>query len=77
MISGSLKVPMGTSQKPVQKYQDEINKVLKKDPDINSFLTITGIYPGADQSLGTLAIMLKPINFSEISEESLIKTFTN
>ena len=64
-IFGSVKVPVGTSDKPIEKYQDEINKVLKKNPNIKNFFTISGIYMGADKSLGSLAIMLKPENERE------------
>ena len=59
-ILGSFQVPLGTAEKPIIKYQDTLNEVLSKNPNIDNFVTISGIYSGADQSLGSLAIMLKP-----------------
>jgi hydrophobic/amphiphilic exporter-1 (mainly G- bacteria), HAE1 family len=64
-IFGSIKVPVGTADKPIEKYQDKINEVLKDNPNIKDFFTITGIYAGADKSMGSLAIMLKPENQRE------------
>lgn len=59
-IHGQFMVPLGTSTEQVQKYQKKINQALLSDPRVERVLTVSGLYPGADQSTGPLVVVLKP-----------------
>jgi len=58
-IMGGIQVPLGTSTKKVQRYQDAIDRIVLADPAVDHFVTITGGTPGADQSTGFLFCNLK------------------
>lgn len=61
-ISGGILVPLGTSTAKVQKYQDMIDKAVLTEPAVDRFITVTGLYPGADQSTGFYFSRLKPMD---------------
>ncbi len=58
LIQGGILVPLGTPSKMMQKFQNEIDKVLESDKNIDHFVTATGLAPGADQSTGIMWIIL-------------------
>jgi hydrophobic/amphiphilic exporter-1 (mainly G- bacteria), HAE1 family len=58
MIQGGILVPLGTPSRMMQKFQNDINKVLESDKNIKHFVTATGLAPGADQSGGFMFINL-------------------
>jgi hydrophobic/amphiphilic exporter-1 (mainly G- bacteria), HAE1 family len=60
VIKGCLVTPIGTSTKEMRKYQDSIDNVIKKDSNIEHFITITGETQGADQSKGSIFLFTKP-----------------
>ncbi len=57
-ITGTFQLPLGTSDNVMQEYQKELNAKLKNNPLIKNFMTITGIYTGADQATGNIIINL-------------------
>lgn len=59
-VNGGILVPLGTSTKKVQQYQNSIDRIVMDDPAVDRFVTITGGSPGADQSTGFLFCVLKP-----------------
>ncbi len=58
-IFGSIQVPVGVSSERAQQFQNAVDDILKKDKNVAKFFTITGMYPGADQSNGLMTIILK------------------
>ena len=65
IIRGEFVAPLGTSTTEIKKYQESLNNVLKKDPNILHFITMTGESPDADQSTGSVTLFLKPENERE------------
>jgi len=59
-VMGALVTPLGTSTKQMQVFQDNVNKVLQNDPNVNRLVSVTGLQPGADQSNGIFFSVLKP-----------------
>lgn len=62
VITGGMLTPLGTSTKQMRKFQMMTSKILREDPAVDHFITVTGTQPGADQTTGFVVIMLKPIN---------------
>ncbi|MCP4178497.1 MAG: efflux RND transporter permease subunit [bacterium] len=60
VIKGQFITPLGTSTTEIRKYQESINGILKKDPNISHFITISGESSGGDQSRGSIFIFTKP-----------------
>ncbi|OGV48256.1 MAG: hypothetical protein A2X49_07190, partial [Lentisphaerae bacterium GWF2_52_8] len=58
LLIGGIIVPLDTSSKKMQAFQDEINQKLLVDPNVDYFLTVTGSNPGADQSMGFMVVRL-------------------
>ena len=71
-IRGGILVPLGTSTKKVLAYQREIDQVVMNDPAVDRFVTITGMYPGADQSTGILFCNLKPRNNRTVTIQQVV-----
>jgi len=71
-IRGGILVPLGTSTKKVQLYQDSINRIVLDDPAVDRFVTITGGSPGADQSTGFLFCVLKPEEERKVSIQQVV-----
>ena len=61
-IMSQIMTPLGTSTKQMKHYQDKINNVLQNDPNVERFVTVTGLNPGADQSTGISYTVLKKRN---------------
>ncbi|MDD5072300.1 MAG: efflux RND transporter permease subunit [Candidatus Omnitrophica bacterium] len=61
-IFSMMQTPLGTSTKQMRQYQDKINNVLQNDPNVDRFVTVTGLSPGADQSTGIAYTVLKERN---------------
>lgn len=59
-IIGAFLTPLGTSTEQMQKYQKEIDSILMRQPYIKQFFTVTGSTPGADQTQGSVVIILQP-----------------
>jgi HAE1 family hydrophobic/amphiphilic exporter-1 len=58
-LFGTVLSPLGTSSEQARMFQDEINEIIRNDPNVERLLSITGEYPGADQSGGMFVIVLK------------------
>lgn len=58
-LFGTLLAPLGTSSEQARLFQDEVNDIILKDPNVERMLSITGEWPGADQSGGMFVIVLK------------------
>lgn len=61
-IMSQIMTPLGTSTKQMRHYQNKINNVLQNDPNVDKFVTVTGLSPGADQSTGISYTVLKERN---------------
>jgi HAE1 family hydrophobic/amphiphilic exporter-1 len=59
-IFGAMIMPQGSSTEQIQAYQAKVTAVVKKDPNVAKVGSVTGIMPGADQSMGFIFIRLKP-----------------
>ena len=70
-IMSQIMTPLGTSTKQMRHYQDKINNVLQNDHNVERFVTVTGLNPGADQSTGISYIVLKERNKRKPMEEAV------
>ena len=61
-IFSQMMTPLGTSTKQMRHYQDKINNILQNDPNVDRFVTVTGLNAGADQSTGIFYTVLKERN---------------
>ncbi len=59
-IFGAMIMPQGASTEQMQAYQAKVTAVVKKDPNVLKVGSVTGMMPGADQSMGFVFIRLKP-----------------
>lgn len=59
-VQGALMVPLGTSTVKMKEFQNKVNKIIQEDPNVEKFVTVTGLQPGADQSTGQMFAVLKP-----------------
>ena len=59
-IFGAMIMPQGASTEQMQAYQAKVTAVVKKDPNVLKCGSVTGMMPGADQSMGFVFIRLKP-----------------
>jgi len=57
---GQMVFPLGVSHVQTAKFQKYVNSILKSDPYVTEFFTMTGMSTGADQSTGMVRITLKP-----------------
>ncbi len=71
-IMGGLQAPLGISTKKIQQFQSSIDQVVLKDPAVDRFVTITGFYPGADQSTGYLFCVLKPAHERKVTIQEVV-----
>ncbi len=74
-IMGMINVPLGTSTEQVQKYQNQINKIIHEDPRVDRLVTATGLQPGADQSTGIFFTVLKPLEERKESIQKITQDF--
>ncbi|MDD4879732.1 MAG: efflux RND transporter permease subunit [Candidatus Omnitrophica bacterium] len=61
-IFSMMQTPLGTSTKQMRQYQDKVNNVFQNDPNVDRFVTVTGLNAGADQSTGISYTVLKERN---------------
>jgi len=59
-IMGAMLMPQGASTEQMRTYQTKIAAVVRQDPNVFECGNVTGIMPGADQSMGFVFIRLKP-----------------
>jgi HAE1 family hydrophobic/amphiphilic exporter-1 len=59
-IRGAMIMPQGTSTAQIRAYQSKVAAIVREDPDVSQLGNVTGIQPGADQSMGFVFIRLKP-----------------
>ena len=59
-ILGAMLMPQGASTEQMQAYQTKVAAVIRQDPNVLQFGSVTGLQPGADQSMGITFIRLKP-----------------
>lgn len=60
-IIGQMVLPMGTSTRKVQDFQNRLNKILENEPNAVRSISVTGLQPGADQTTGIFVMILKPL----------------
>jgi HAE1 family hydrophobic/amphiphilic exporter-1 len=53
-------MPQGSSTEQMQAYQTKVMSVLRKNPEVSKIGSVTGMIPGADQSMGFVFVRLKP-----------------
>ena len=58
-IFGAMLMPQGASSEQMQAYQTKVMSLFKQDPAIERMGSVTGIFPGADQSMGFVFVRLK------------------
>ncbi|MCX7009417.1 MAG: efflux RND transporter permease subunit [Kiritimatiellaeota bacterium] len=59
-IMGAMIMPQGASSEQIQAFQTKAAAIVRQDPAVNQVGNVTGMFPGADQSMGFLFIRLKP-----------------
>jgi HAE1 family hydrophobic/amphiphilic exporter-1 len=60
-IMGQMLLPMGTSTKKVQDFQNRLNQIMESEPNVTRAISVTGLQPGADQTTGVFVMILKPL----------------
>jgi len=60
LFYGQFMALQGTSTDQIRHFQDELNRIILKNPAIENLLTYTGLQTGADQSTGMAIATLKP-----------------
>ncbi|MEI6562969.1 MAG: efflux RND transporter permease subunit [bacterium] len=58
-IFGAMIMPQGSSTEQMQAYQTKVMGLLRKEPAVARVGSVTGIFPGADQSMGFVFVRLK------------------
>lgn len=61
-IMGAMIMPQGSSTEQIRKYQSKVAALLRSDNSVSQVGNVTGVFPGADQSMGFIFIRLKPPN---------------
>ncbi|MEI6970750.1 MAG: efflux RND transporter permease subunit [bacterium] len=59
-IMGAMIMPQGASTEQIRAYQSKVAAIVLKHADVTQVGNVTGIFPGADQSMGFIFIRLKP-----------------
>jgi len=59
-IMGAMLMPQGASSEQMRTYQTKVAAMVRMDPNVTECGNVTGIMPGADQSMGFVFIRLKP-----------------
>ena len=78
-IMGAMLMPQGASTEQMRTYQSKIAALVRMDPNVRECGNVTGIMPGADQSMGFVFIRLKSFKDREKDQPTakffgLIKT---
>ncbi len=60
LFYGQFMALQGTSTEQIRHFQDEVNRIILRNPAIENLLTYTGLQTGADQSTGMAVVTLKP-----------------
>ncbi len=60
LFYGQFMALQGTSTEQIRHFQDELNRIILKNPAIENLLTYTGLQTGSDQSTGMAIATLKP-----------------
>jgi HAE1 family hydrophobic/amphiphilic exporter-1 len=58
-IMGAMIMPQGASTEQMRSYQARVAALARQDPNVVQVGNVTGIFPGADQSMGFVFIRLK------------------
>lgn len=58
-IMGAMIMPQGASTEQMRSYQARVAALARQDPNVEQVGNVTGIFPGADQSMGFVFIRLK------------------
>jgi HAE1 family hydrophobic/amphiphilic exporter-1 len=59
-IMGAMVMPQGASTEQMRAYQSKVSAMVRQDPNVTQVGNVTGMFPGADQSMGFIFIRLKP-----------------
>lgn len=62
LFYGIFEAQQGTSTDQMRYFQGRVNEVILQNPAIQDLFTMTGRYPGSDQSDGMIIATLKPTN---------------
>lgn len=58
-IFGVMIMPQGSSTEQMQAYQSKVMELLRHNPAVSRIGSVTGMFPGADQSMGFVFLRLK------------------
>ncbi|MEI6210606.1 MAG: efflux RND transporter permease subunit [bacterium] len=61
-IMGAMIMPQGASTEQIRSFQSKVSAIIRSNPEVTQVGNVTGIFPGADQSMGFIFIRLKPPN---------------
>jgi len=75
-IRGALVMPQGASTEQMSAFQTRAMAILAADPDVVQVGSVTGIQPGADQSMGFIFIRLRPVRERKASIDDYVQKFT-
>jgi len=79
-IMGAMIMPQGASTEQIRSYQSKVAAIVREDPNVTQVGNVTGIFPGADQSMGFVFIRLKPPEgrkpIEEIAQQLMMRVGT-
>jgi HAE1 family hydrophobic/amphiphilic exporter-1 len=59
-LMGALIMPQGASTEQIRAFQTKAAELVRQNPEVAQVGNVTGVFPGADQSMGFIFIRLKP-----------------
>ena len=59
-IMGAMIMPQGASTEQIRSFQTQAAAIVRRNPEVTQVGNVTGIFPGADQSMGFMFIRLTP-----------------
>ncbi|MEI6219219.1 MAG: efflux RND transporter permease subunit, partial [bacterium] len=59
-IMGAMIMPQGASTEQIRAYQHKVAAIVRENASVTQVGNVTGIFPGADQSMGFIFVRLKP-----------------
>ncbi len=78
-IMGGMLMPQGSSTEQIRNYQTKVSAIIRQNPYVSQVGNVTGMMPGADQSMGFIFIRLKPPKerppIDQIAQEFMGKLF--
>jgi HAE1 family hydrophobic/amphiphilic exporter-1 len=75
-IRGALVMPQGASTEQMRAFQSRAMALMTEDPDVVQVGSVTGMQPGADQSMGFMFIRLRPPHERKLPIDAYVQKFT-